>query len=187
MKIKPYVENFLAPEYKGNGLDIYLQEDVTLNPSEPTKIKLGFATEIPSGHIAMLVPRSSAGAIHGIHLRNTVGVSVLSFSLSSFDDDTNAEIVQMPPALKVNIIETCAIAKEYDFTLRLSLNMNKYLLESLGFKTNKKIDYEKLNDKIFEKAIELGADQLTFRKLYTSGDNPQTDWINENKVDDEFL
>ena len=74
MKIKPYVENFLAPEYKGNGLDIYLQEDVTLNPSEPTKIKLGFATEIPSGHIAMLVPRSSAGAIHGIHLRNTVGV-----------------------------------------------------------------------------------------------------------------
>lgn len=74
MKIKPYVENFLAPEYKGNGLDIYLQEDVTLNPEEPTKIKLGFATEIPSGHIAMLVPRSSAGAIHGIHLRNTVGV-----------------------------------------------------------------------------------------------------------------
>ena len=120
-------------------------------------------------------------------LRNTVGVSVLSLSLSSFDDDMNAEILQSPKTLKVNIKETCAIVKEYDFTLRLSLNMSKYVIESLGFENNESIDYDKLNDRIFDKAIELGADQLTFRKLYTTGDNVQTDWINENKVADEFF
>lgn len=57
-------------------------------------------------------------------LKNTVGVSVLSLSLSSFDDEKNAEIVGMPKNKKVNIEEVCAIAKEYDFTLRLSLNMS---------------------------------------------------------------
>ena len=64
-------------------------------------------------------------------LRNTVGVSVFSFSLSSFDNRKNAEIVNMPKNKRVNIKKVCSMAKEYDFTLRLSLNMSKEMLKNL--------------------------------------------------------
>lgn len=106
-------------------------------------------------------------------LRNTVGVSVLSLSLASFDDADNAEIQQMVPKRAIRIEEVCSIAKEYDFTLRLSLNMNKSLMESAGGTV----------EGIFAKAKELKADQLTVRKLYTEGDNPQSRWIEENRVE----
>lgn len=76
MKIKPLVNNFIKPEYKrdlSGGLDIYFQTDVILNPNQVNRIPLGFAAEVPEGHVALLLPRSSAG-IKGICLRNTVGV-----------------------------------------------------------------------------------------------------------------
>ena len=76
MKIKPLVDNFIIPEYKrelSGGMDIYLQQDVTLNVGSDNVINLGFAAEVPEGHIAMLIPRSSAG-MKGIALRNTVGI-----------------------------------------------------------------------------------------------------------------
>lgn len=116
-------------------------------------------------------------------LRNTVGVSVLSLSLSSFDDEKNAEIVGMPKGMKVNIPEVCATAKEYDFTFRLSLNMSQEMLKSVG---KSMCNYSRIN-KIFRKAHELGADQITFRKFYTDGDNEQSSWIKENAVDDKFF
>lgn len=116
-------------------------------------------------------------------LRNTVGVSVFSLSLSSFDDEKNAEIVGMPKGMKVNIQEVCEIVKEYDFTLRLSLNMSKEMLRSVGGGTLN----HKIAQKIFDKAQKLRADQITFRKLYTDGDNEQSKWINENKVADDFF
>lgn len=76
MKIKPLVENFIKPEYKrdlSGGMDIYLQEDVTLVVGADNVIKLGFAAEVPEGCVAVLVPRSSTG-MKGMALRNTVGV-----------------------------------------------------------------------------------------------------------------
>lgn len=76
MKIKPMVKDFIKPEYKrdfSGGLDIYLQEDVDLTVGKDTVINLGFAAEVPEGHVAILVPRSSAGML-GINLRNTIGV-----------------------------------------------------------------------------------------------------------------
>lgn len=76
MKIKPLVKDFIVPEYKrelSGGMDIYLQQDITLNVGVDNVINLGFAAEVPDGHIAMLLPRSSTG-MKGIALRNTVGI-----------------------------------------------------------------------------------------------------------------
>ena len=75
MKIKPLVENFIAPERKNNsaGIDIFLQSDVTLQVGKDNVIGLGFASEFPENQVALLVPRSGVG-IKGIQLRNTVGV-----------------------------------------------------------------------------------------------------------------
>lgn len=76
MRIKPLVKDFIKPEYKreySGGLDIYLQHDITLSVGADNVIHLGFAAEVPEGHVALLLPRSSAG-MKGIALRNTVGV-----------------------------------------------------------------------------------------------------------------
>ena len=108
-------------------------------------------------------------------LRNTVGVSVFSLSLASFDDFENNKIQQI--AQKICIEEVCSIAKEYDFTLRLSLNMNLALWLSVDFSV----------ENIFKTAKRLGADQLTFRKLYAEGDNPQSQWIKKFAVDESVF
>lgn len=98
-------------------------------------------------------------------LRNHVGVSTISLSLSSFDSILNADICGMKKP--VDIYELCSLIKEYDFNLRLSLNISGVTPRSL--------------DTIFDKCIEVGADQVTFRKLYTSGeDTPQDKWIANN-------
>ena len=105
-------------------------------------------------------------------LRNTVGVSVMSLSLSSFNDDENCEISGIAEKNKICIEEVCSIAKEYDFTLRLSLNMNKSMIQSVGGTV----------EGLFKKAQKLGANQITFRKLYVEGDNEQSRWIEQNAV-----
>lgn len=121
-------------------------------------------------------------------LRNTVGVSVLSLSLASFDDVENARIQVMPKGKEINISEVCSIAKEYDFTLRLSLNMSQYMLKSLGINTNEwGVDIQKECAKFFKQAKVLGADQITFRKLYSQGENEQSRWIEANKVPETFF
>ncbi len=115
-------------------------------------------------------------------LRNTVGVSVFSFSLSSFDSEKNAQIVTMPKNKQVDIEQTCKIVKKYDFTLRLSLNMSKEMLISVGGS-----NYREIIANIFDKALKLGAEQITFRKFYADGDNEQSHWIENNTVDENFF
>lgn len=41
---------------------------------EPIKVGLGFATEVPVGYVALILPRSSTGAKYGVELNNTCGV-----------------------------------------------------------------------------------------------------------------
>jgi hypothetical protein len=108
-------------------------------------------------------------------LRNHVGVSTISLSISSFDDKQNREYLNAPELLYNNIAELCASIKKYDFNLRLSINLtdafNKYSARS-----------------IFSKAKQLGADQVTFRVLYSSGlDTPQDVWIGNHQASEELV
>ena len=105
-------------------------------------------------------------------LRNTVWVNTISLSLSDiFSSQNNAEINQTKFGYEIDIDELCKDIKDYDFTLRLSLNMtNAY----------NKIP-EMPVEEIFKRAKELGADQITIRALYSSEkDTPQDKWIKEN-------
>lgn len=104
-------------------------------------------------------------------LRNHVGVNVISISLSSFDDDENAEIIGMPKAYKVCLSELCHLIKEYDFTLRLSIN----LTDAFAGMTPREI---------MAKAHDLGADQVTIRGMYDDGEStPQAQWVREHRLD----
>lgn len=77
MRIKSLHPNFKMPvkSTKGAGaFDIYMPESGIAFGDSPTEVPLGFAAEVPEGHVAMLFPRSGSGAKHGVELNNTCGI-----------------------------------------------------------------------------------------------------------------
>lgn len=54
--------------------DIYMPEAGNVHGITPTKVGLGFATEIPPGFLALIFPRSGVGSKFGLELNNTCGV-----------------------------------------------------------------------------------------------------------------
>lgn len=79
MNIKKLHPNFKMPtrgtDHAG-GYDIYMPERGSMMPGATygQMVPLGFSAEVPVGYVALLLPRSGAGAKHGVSLNNTVGV-----------------------------------------------------------------------------------------------------------------
>lgn len=73
MRIKSLHNNFVMPTKGTDGagaFDLYMPED-----GETGKlVGLGFSAEVPKNHVALILPRSSAGVKRGLELRNTCGV-----------------------------------------------------------------------------------------------------------------
>lgn len=106
-------------------------------------------------------------------LRNHVGVNTISLSVSSLDNEQNMKYNGTPERLMVDIQALCSEIKRYDFNLRLSLNMTDFYNDMSA-------------ESIFEYCKNvLGADQITFRVLYTSDNSsPQDLWILQHRVND---
>ncbi|TKW65219.1 MAG: dUTP diphosphatase [Paracoccus denitrificans] len=81
MQFKQLHPNFQKPtrgtDFAG-AYDLYMPTAGTVNqhdvPGEGLLVGLGFAAAVPVGFVALILPRSGAGAKHGVELRNTVGV-----------------------------------------------------------------------------------------------------------------
>lgn len=59
------------------GYDVFAPRRTVLNETEWETVDLGFRFEkgdIPEGHVALMMVRSSVGAKKGVHLRNAIGV-----------------------------------------------------------------------------------------------------------------
>ena len=101
-----------------------------------------------------------------------IGVKTISLSISSFDSALNNEINVILPKFTINIPEVCCAIKNHGFNLRLSLNINK-----IGF--SPKTSFEN----IFNAAKNLEADQVTFRRLYTTNKpSTQNVWVKLNRM-----
>lgn len=73
MRIKSLHNNFIMPTKGTDGagaFDIYMPEAGETGEL----VGLGFSAEVPKNHVALILPRSSAGVKQGIELRNTCGV-----------------------------------------------------------------------------------------------------------------
>lgn len=56
------------------GYDLYMPTSGDNLGSNAKLTGLGFAAKVPAGHVALILPRSSAGVKLGVRLGNTVGV-----------------------------------------------------------------------------------------------------------------
>jgi dUTP pyrophosphatase len=75
MRIQPAHPDFIMPikGSKGAGAwDIFMPE-AGMADGKTKMVDLGFKAAVPYGFIAILVPRSSTGAKHGLELNNTCG------------------------------------------------------------------------------------------------------------------
>ena len=98
-----------------------------------------------------------------------LGITTISFSVSNiFDNEKNLQIIGCNEKLKFDVFEIIKLVKKTGFNLRLSLNLVN--------------DYDKYTvEEVIDRCVELGADQVTFRKLYKSDLNNDIDkWIEEN-------
>ena len=112
-----------------------------------------------------------------IELLRELGVNTISLSVSDiFDcDQNNWDIIGSPKKYRPPLPELCDFIKEQGFNLRLSLNMTNVY------------DGKKPED-ILEVCNFLGADQITFRKLYHSDDDSsQTNWVKKNACNDNVI
>ena len=104
------------------------------------------------------------------------GITTISFSISNiFDNDRNLELIGCNKKLKFDVFETIKLVKRFGFNLRLSLNLvNDYDTPTM------KETYTMLKN-VVDRCKELGADQVTFRKLYKSELSNEIDiWIENN-------
>ena len=107
-------------------------------------------------------------------LRNTVGVSTVSVSVSDlFDEANNRAIIGAKSALNVEAL--CQELRRYDFNIRLSLNLSdSFSRHSVAA--------------IFDRCRALSADQVTFRVLYSSHTGSEQDqWIEAHRAPEEFI
>lgn len=56
------------------GLDIFMPASGSISGTNSQKVGLGFAAEVPVGHVGILLPRSGVGFKTGLELNNTAGV-----------------------------------------------------------------------------------------------------------------
>jgi len=101
------------------------------------------------------------------------GVTTLALSVSSFDNKEHWDIVQTPKmARKLSLAELIMAAKNVNMNVRLCLNM-----------TSAFNDYTPEN--MFQIAQFNRADQVTFRKIYSDGENEKTDWVRAHEYPEE--
>ena len=107
-------------------------------------------------------------------LRKEIGINTISLSISSFHDEENKKIINMRENLSLK--ELANNIKSLGFNLRLSVNLSDV--------------FDAYTPQSFmEECRKLGADQLTLRVLYESGEKhlPQNKWITQHKIRESFV
>ncbi|QHJ82510.1 MAG: dUTPase, trimeric [Bacteriophage sp.] len=81
MQFKKLHPNFQLPvrsSVGAGGYDLFMPAAGIVHeydmPDKGKLIGLGFAAAVPQGYVALILPRSGAGAKHGVELRNTCSV-----------------------------------------------------------------------------------------------------------------
>lgn len=115
---------------------------------------------------------------------DAIGVKTVSLSLASFDDKKNFEIMQTPKKYRdFNILGICEKIKSNGFNLRLSLNINREGYGEYEFPLDGEF-WHKHYLHLFLSCKKLSADQVTFRKLYSTGeDSKVSSWIRVNRME----
>jgi len=128
-------------------------------------------------YITPIMSKNKVQHYYNLDILKQLRVNTISLSISDlFDDVNNANIIDIPEKLRFSLSELIHNLKDFGLNVRLSLNM----LNNLDDKTP---------EQIFKYAKSLGADQISFKKMYYNNDSQyeQNKWIRDNKCKEETL
>ena len=111
-------------------------------------------------------------------LKYSVGLTTMAISVSCLDDnDINRDIIQTKDR-NLDLRCICKAVKKRNMNLRLCLNMSRMLLYNNPYTPKSIVDL----------CRDLGADQITFRKLWApDAASEQRDWIRNNADITDFM
>ena len=100
--------------------------------------------------------------------KSSVGVTTIAVSVACLDDDADNRSMIQTKDSQLNLARFCAEVKKRNINLRLCLNMNDGIL----------VRHDYTPRSVTELCGELGADQITFRALWSpDSDTEQGEWI----------
>lgn len=102
--------HFVGGYDKSCAIDLYTREDFTIKSGQFGKIDLGISIELPPGHMALMMPRSSTFQKYGIIQTNSIGLIDESYK---GDND----IYSMPVFRPINSLDMTKLFA--DFTANL--------------------------------------------------------------------
>lgn len=117
LKVKKLGDDAALPEYAhpgDAGLDLFSNEEVTINPGESHMVRTGISIELPEGTEAQVRPRSGLALRHQITILNSpgtidegyrgeVGVIMINHGNNEFVVEKGAKVAQMviKPVMRV--------------------------------------------------------------------------------------
>lgn len=123
-------------------------------------------------------------------LAHKIGVKTVCISAFSISNDTvNRDIIQTKDK-NLCLASLCRKIKEHGMNLRLCLNITDYGYLSRYLVTDKNGNqtWNNMTDDIFGRCLELGADQVTIRKMWAPDNTTkQGKWIKENCIHSDEL
>lgn len=124
LKIKRLHPNAKIPSYARHGdagFDLYVPEQVTMNPGDRKTIPLGIALEIPDGYVGLMFDKSSLSHKYGLKTfgnvidsgyRGEIHAGLANQSSKAHTLEAGQKIIQMLiiPVETVDIIETDSLS-----------------------------------------------------------------------------
>jgi len=118
-----------------------------------------------------------------LHFLKKFGVTTIALStFNIFNDEMNREIIETKDDL-LNIEQLCKKITDLNMNLRICINVTDFVT-----KDPTDIVIQDDTDDILDRCHELGANQVTFRKMWSAPNTPEAKWIENNtKYSDRIL
>lgn len=116
------------------------------------------------------------------------GVTTVAVSTFNIEDDVINREIEESADEHLNLETLCQRITSTGMTLRLCLNVTDYISADIkAIENPNEFDFISEIDKLLERCEALGANQVTFRKMWSANNTTEADWIHQNCKFDEYV
>ena len=109
------------------------------------------------------------------------GVTTVAVSTFNIEDDVINREIEESADKHLNLEILCQRITSMGMTLRLCLNVTDYILADIkAIENPDEFDFISEIDKLLERCEALGANQVTFRKMWSADNTTEAEWIHQN-------
>lgn len=116
------------------------------------------------------------------------GVTTIAISAFNIYDNVTNRMIEENADKGLNLEALCGRITSMGITLRLCLNVTDYISEDIrNIDDPDPFNFESEVTKLLNRCHTLGANQVTFRKMWSAPGTPEAEWINNNCKFDDYI